>query len=118
LLPIHSALQQGIKVSLHADQPMFESQPFRLIQTAIERKTNQGRIIAPNEKVDIMQAIKMLTIDAAWQIGMEDKIGSLEQGKCADFIILNRNPLEVAVEELEGIECLETFISGNSVVRA
>ncbi len=115
ILPIHSTHKEGIKVTLHADQPMFESKPFRLIQTAVERKTDTGRIIAADESVSLLDAIKMLTIDAAWQIDMENKIGSLEKGKYADFIILDKNPFDVSIEKLDQIQCLETFVNGNKV---
>lgn len=115
MLPVRSALEKEILVSLHADQPMFESKPFRLIQTAVERKTKSGMDLGMAERLNIMEAIKALTIHAAWQIHMEDKLGSLEQGKYADFIVLDKHPLEVPIEELHAIECLETYIHGNKV---
>ena len=115
LLPIASAGKKGVKYSLHADQPMFESKPFRLIQTAIERQTTSGDTIAYDQKIELLAALKAMTIDAAWQIHMEDKIGSLEKGKYADFIILDKNPFKIPVSELEDIKCLKTFVNGNLV---
>lgn len=115
ILPVNSTIKNDIIVSLHADQPMFESKPFRLIQTAVERKTDEGKTIGESEKIDRIEAIKALTINAAWQINMEDKLGSLEENKYADFIVLDKNPMEVAVEELQNIQCVETFINGNRV---
>ena len=115
LLPIASTGKKGIKYSLHADQPMFESKPFRLIQTAIERQTKSGDTIADNQKIELLAALKAMTIDAAWQIHMEDKIGSLEKGKYADFIILDKDPFKTPVTELENIQCLKTFVNGNLV---
>jgi len=116
ILPLNSTLKKGIISTLHADQPMFESKPFRLIQTAVERKTKSGKDLGSNEKIELLEAIKALTINAAWQIHMEDKIGSLAKGKYADFIILNQNPFEVATGKLDKIECVETFINGNSMI--
>lgn len=115
ILPINSVIQSGITATLHADQPMFESKPFRLIQTAVERKTKTGVEIGNDEKLELIDAIKALTVHAAWQINMEDKLGSLEEGKYADFLILNKDPFKVATEELHQIECVETFIHGNKV---
>lgn len=115
LLPINSAIRNDLIVSLHADQPMFESLPFRLIQTALQRETKTGRVIGEEESIGLMDAIKALTINAAWQINMEEKIGSLEKGKYADFIILDKNPMEAPLEQLHLIECIETFINGNKV---
>jgi predicted amidohydrolase YtcJ len=115
LLPLGSSLESGLKLSLHADQPMFASQPLRLIQTAVERKTRLGNKMSPEEQIDLMDAIKAMTIDAAWQIKKEDKLGSLTVGKYADFIVLDENPFAVPVSELQNIECLETYVSGNKV---
>lgn len=115
MMPIGSTLNKGIKFSLHADQPMFESHPFRLIQTAVERKTVTGGAINEQEKIGLTEAIKSMTINAAWQINMEDKIGSLEKGKYADFIIVDKNPYEIPIQDLENIKCLKTYVHGNLV---
>jgi predicted amidohydrolase YtcJ len=115
MLPVATTQKRGIVFSLHADQPMFESKPFRLIQTAVERRTRSGKLIGEEQKVILMEALKALTIHAAWQIHMEDKIGSLEEGKYADFIILDQNPFTVPSGELEKIKCLETYVHGNRI---
>jgi len=115
ILPLKSSLDSGIIGTLHADQPMFESQPFRLIQTAVERKTKSGDTIGPEERIDVLEAIKCLTIHAAHQIHKEDKLGTLAKGKYADFIVLDRNPLTVPVESIDQVQCLQTFIHGNQV---
>lgn len=115
ILPVAAAQRQSIKYSLHADQPMFPSRPFRLIQTAIERKTKSGDTIGEDQKITLLEAIQAMTIHAAWQINMEDKIGSLEVGKDADFIVLDKNPFEIPTERLEDIRCLQTFVHGNLV---
>jgi predicted amidohydrolase YtcJ len=113
ILPIKDIQDAHIKYTLHADQPMFDSDPFRLIQTAVERQSRGGQIIGENQKVSVLDAIKSLTIDAAWQINMEDKIGSLTKGKYADFAVFDKNPLTVPIEELSQIKCLRTVINGN-----
>ena len=115
ILPIGSVNESGIKFSLHADQPMFESNPFSLIQTAVERKTLSGDTLGINQRITVTEAIKSMTINAAWQINMEDKIGSLEKGKYADFIILDKNPLNIQTNKLNTIKCLEVYINGNLV---
>lgn len=115
ILPLQSTLNQDLILTLHADQPMFESRPFRLIQTAVERKTKEGRIINVDEKIELLDAIKALTIHAAWQINMEDKIGSLEVGKYADFIVIDRNPFEIPIENLEDVRIIATYVNGNKV---
>jgi hypothetical protein len=115
ILPIASTKKGEIKYSLHADQPMFESKPFRLIQTAVERKTKSGYLIGEGEKIELLEAIRSMTINPAWQINMDEKIGSLEIGKYADFIILDINPFTVPTHKLEDIKCLKTFVNGNQI---
>ena len=94
---------------------MFKSDPFRLIQTAVERKTLTGNVLGDGEQITVIDAIKALTINAAWQINMENKIGSLEKGKYADFIVLDKNPLITETAKLSTIKCLKTYINGNLV---
>ena len=115
ILAMGSAKRAGLKFAMHADQPMFESKPFRLIQTAVERKTRSGSIIADDQKITVMDALKSMTINAAYSIDMENRIGSLKNGKYADFIILDKNPLEIPTSDLEKIKVLKTFINGNQV---
>lgn len=115
VLPLRSSQKAGIVGTLHADQPMFESKPFRLIQTAMERKTKNGKVLGVAEQIDLMEAIKSLTINAAVQINKEDQIGSLKAGKYADFIILDTNPFSIPVDRLEQVRCLEVYINGNPV---
>jgi len=115
LLPLRSTLENGLTLSLHADQPMFASHPFRLIQTAVERKTRLGNPMSQDQRIELIDAIKAMTISAAWQIHKEDKLGSLTVGKYADFIVLDSDPFSTPFSELENIKCLETYVSGNKV---
>ncbi|MEM6768830.1 MAG: amidohydrolase family protein [Bacteroidota bacterium] len=87
------------------------------IQSAVERTTKEGRVIGEEEKISLLVAIKSLTLYAAWQLNMEDKLGSLEKGKYADFIILDRDPFTTAITELDQIQCTQTYINGNVVRR-
>ena len=115
ILPLLSAQNRGIKYSLHADQPMFESNPLRLIQTAVERQTKEGDTLGFDQGITTLNAIKAMTINAAWQIHMEDKIGSLKKGKYADFVILDKNPLQTPVSQIQDIKILKTYVNGNQV---
>ncbi len=115
ILPIGTAQANNIIYSMHADQPMFESKPFRLIQTAVERQTKEGDTLGFNQKISVLNGIKAMTINAAWQIHMEDKIGSLKKGKYADFVILDKNPLKIPTKELQNIKIIKTVINGNVV---
>ncbi len=112
MLPIKSALTQGHKCSLHADAPMYPEDPFSLLQTAVTRKTKTGIVIGGAEKITVMEGLKALTINSAWQLHMEKKIGSIKPGKYADLIILDKNPLKVPPETLKNIKILKTIVNG------
>lgn len=115
ILPIASLINAGLKYSFHADQPMFPSRPFHLIQTAVLRQTKEDFVLGAPQKITVLEGLKAMTINAAWQIKMEDKIGSIKTGKYADLIVLDKNPLEIAVEDLRNIKVLKTYIGGNEV---
>jgi hypothetical protein len=113
MLPVNRSRTEGLYYSLHADAPMYPEEPLSLLQTAVTRKTREGDIIGPDEAVSVMEGLKALTIYAAWQLKMEKKLGSIEPGKYADLIILDRNPLKVNPDSLRDIRVLNTFVNGN-----
>ena len=115
MLPVGSTGKAGLYYSLHADAPMYPEEPLSLLQTAVTRKTREGEIIGPHEAISVPDGLKALTIYAAWQINMEKKIGSIEPGKYADLIILDRNPLKVNPDSLREIRVLNTFVNGKEV---
>lgn len=118
MLPVQWAKQNDLVYSLHSDQPMFPSEPFSLMHTAVNRKTKEEEKIGPDQAIDIQQALKAVTINAAWQIKMEDKIGSIKVGKYADFVVVDQNPLETPKEELRNIAVSQTIVNGQTVYKA
>jgi hypothetical protein len=94
---------------------MYPEEPLSLLQTAVTRKTREGEIIGPHEAVSVMEGLKALTIYPAWQLKMEKKLGSIEPGKYADLIILDRNPLKANPDSLRDIRVLNTYVNGNEV---
>ncbi len=115
ILPIQNAENNGLIYSLHADQPMFESNPIHLIHTAVNRNTREGNLIGEKEQISVESALKALTINAAWQMNMEEKIGTITVGKYADFVVLDKNPLDVPSEEIININVLRTIINGKQI---
>lgn len=109
------AIDAGHRLSLHCDDPMFPGLPLSVMETVVTRKTDRGEAIGTAEKVTVEEGLRMLTIDAAWQIHMEDKIGSIELGKYADFVVLEENPYEVQENHLSDIKVLGTYKDGNKV---
>jgi len=115
-MPLGSAFAAGHRASIHTDNPATPVDPFRVISTAVTRKTkNTGVILGPAERVTIDDALKAVTINAAWQLFEDAQRGSITIGKAADFVLLSHNPLRVQIENLKDISVLCTWIDGNKV---
>jgi len=115
ILPIRTVNDSSVIFSLHADNPMFEANPLSLVRTAVVRSTESGHVIGSDERVQLYDALKAVTIFAAWQVGMDKELGSIEPGKYADLVILSTNPFTVPPREVGSIEVLETLVAGNSI---
>lgn len=117
LLPIKTAASAGLAYAMHADKPMFESDPISLMSTAIQRQTRQGDTLGFDQALSIEECLRAMTINAAWQLQMEDKIGSIKAGKYADFVVLDQNPLQTTPENFRDISILQTIVNGNTVYK-
>jgi predicted amidohydrolase YtcJ len=115
VFPIKTFTAQQVPFSFHADQPMYEADPLSLVSTAVNRTTQSGLVINKNEGITVWKALQAVTIDAAWQLHLEQKLGSIEKGKYADFVILDKNPLKVAPATISTIQVLETIVAGNQL---
>ena len=112
-MPLGSAFAVGHTASIHTDNPATPVDPFRVISTAVTRKTkDRGDILGPNERVTINDALKAVTINAAWQLFEDDQRGSITVGKAADFVLLSHNPLRIQPENIKNISALCTWIDG------
>lgn len=118
IFPIFSTIQAGIPFSLHADMPQFIPNPLLLANTAVTRTTESGNVYNEAERISVLDALKSITINAAWQVHMEDKIGSIKPGKYADLVILDRNPLNESEGDMGKIKVLETIVAGNTVFKS
>ena len=74
-------------------------------------------MLGQEQTITVMEALKAVTLNGAYQIFEEDKKGSIEVGKTADFAVLERNPLTVPKEEIREIKVLETIKSGETIFR-
>lgn len=113
--PAGSAVAAGLRISLHNDPPVTPEEPLRNISVATTRIAPSGRVLAPDERLTVDQAIRAQTLDAAWQLFADDVIGSLELGKYADLVVLSKDPRTVAPEEIADLEVFATFLGGRQV---
>ena len=112
--PIASAIKLGIPYTTHDDAPIFDIDPLMTIWSAVNRMTKSGQILGADERISVLDAIKGVTINAAYQ-HHEDKItGSIEAGKRADLVILNDNPLACDKLHIKDIDVLETIMGGKT----
>ena len=115
--PTASALENGITFTFHQDSPVIEPNMMETIHCAVNRKTKSGVLLGENERISVIEALKAVTINAAYQYFEEDKKGSIKVGKNADFVILDKNPLEVPIEHLKDIKILETIKDGVTIYK-
>jgi len=115
MVGVKTGITAGLIHSFHQDTPIYMDTPFMVMHCAVTRKTVNGNIIGADEAITVDEAIKGVTINAAYQIFMDKKIGSLEVGKYADMVVASANPKEVAPDDLEKIEILQTYVEGKLV---
>jgi len=113
ITPLASAIKAGIRTTLHSDAPLAPPQPLKAASVHMTRETRQGGVSNAGEKLTKAQALKAITLDAAWSLGLDDKIGSIEAGKRADFAILDSNPLETAPENWPDIKVWGVMLGGD-----
>ena len=113
--PVKSVLEQGILMALSSDAPVVKNfNPFKGLSAAVTRKNNEGQPIAPEETISVSDALKAYTYNAAKISGLQHQ-GSLQKGNLADVILLDRNPLTTAENDLSKIKVLQTFVDGKEV---
>jgi hypothetical protein len=110
--PLRSSLDRGIRFTLHNDTPVTPVDPLLLVWAAVNRMTRNGQVLGPAERISVEQALRAVTIDAAWQNFEENDRGSIETGKLADFTILEMNPLAVPQERIRDIRVAGVVIGG------
>ena len=111
--PARWALDAGVRFSSHLDTPVTPMLPLQAVWSQVERESTGGVVIGPAQRIGRMPALRAVTIDAAWQVFMEDEIGSIESGKRADLVVLSENPL--TAEDIRGIKVDRTVIDGATV---
>jgi predicted amidohydrolase YtcJ len=113
--PTNSALQRGMRFTEHHDAPVAKPDAIRILWCTVNRVSRSGEVIGPDQRVSPYIALKSMTEWAAYQGFTEDLKGTLETGKLADLVILDRNPLKVEPMAIRDIKVMETIKEGKSI---
>jgi predicted amidohydrolase YtcJ len=107
-----SALQRNIPLAFHSDLPMAPAEPLFLAWCGATRRTESGRVAAPEQRVSIDEALRAVTIGAAYTWRMEHEIGSIAPGKAATFTVLGTDPYEGSADDLKDHTVVGTVYQG------
>ncbi len=118
LSPARAAIERGISFSNHSDFAVTPLNSMFILWTSVSRTSRTGQVIGADQRLTPLEGLRALTIDSAYQYGEEKEKGSLEPGKLADLVVLDKNPTKVPVDEIKDIKVMETFKEGTSVYRA
>lgn len=112
MVPHGDVVKNGGSLSFHSDMPMAPAKPMQLVWAAVNRFTAEGAVAGPQHRVSLDVALKAITVDAAYSIRMEQRVGSIEVGKDANLTVLTQSPYDVAPEKLKDIQVWGTMLEG------
>ncbi|MEG1750310.1 MAG: amidohydrolase [Raoultibacter sp.] len=112
---VKDALDLGLHYTFHNDTPVLHPNLLEAVWCAVNRLTKGGLQLGADQAVGVYDALKAITIQGAYQYGEEDRKGTLEAGKLADLVILEKNPLKVSERDIRDIKVLETIKEGDSI---
>lgn len=107
-----SVLGRGIPLSYHSDLPMAPADPLGLAWCGVNRTTPAGRVAGPNQRISVHDALRAVTIEAAYSWRMEDELGSIAPGKLANFTVLSEDPYEVDPRDLDKVDVVGVVYEG------
>ena len=118
LSPMRAAIDRGLRPTNHTDFNVSPIDQMFVVWTAVNRVSRGGEVIGPDQRVTPLEALKAITINAAFQYFEEKSKGSLEPGKLADLVILDKNPLKVDPMTIKDIKVVETIKEGKTISKA
>jgi predicted amidohydrolase YtcJ len=118
-LPVKTAVDMGIPVALGSDYPCSpDTRPQLTLWSAVMRQTLTGRVIGPQERVDIRQALRLHTMGSAYAAHEEDMRGSIEVGKNADFVVWSDDLYTIPTDKIRDAKAELTIVEGQIVHKA
>ena len=113
--PCKWAEEEGLVLNLHQDMPVTRPNMLHSIWCAVNRVSRTGKIIGEEQKITVYQAFRAASYGGAYEYNEEDRKGTLESGKKADMIIMDKDPFAMDPMEIKNIEILETIKDGDTV---
>ena len=107
-----SVLKNNIPLSFHSDLPMCPSDPMMMASYAVNRVTPSGRVAGPEQRISVHDALRAVTIEAAYSWQREHELGSIEVGKIANFTVLNDDPYDIDPTRLARIPVIAPIFEG------
>ncbi len=112
MVPMGEVVKNRMSFSFHSDMPMAPAKPLQLVWAGVNRLTAEGEVAGPEHRVTLDQALKAVTIDAAYSIQLEKRVGSITVGKDANLTVLEQDPYEVESGKLKDIAVWGTMLEG------
>lgn len=116
--PVRSTIERGMRYTLHNDSPVVPSDCRMLLWSAVNRVTRSGKVLGEEQRIGADEALRGITIDAAYQHFEDDIKGSIEAGKLADLVIVEQDPVHIDTAELRNLSIAETIKRGETIYRA
>ncbi|QDL38446.1 amidohydrolase [Rhodoferax sediminis] len=107
-----TALEHGVPLAIHSDAPITPLGPLFTAWCAVNRLTSSSRVLGASERISVADALQAITLGAAFTLGLDDRIGSIEVRKFADFCVLDEDPLAVVPEALKDLRIAGTVLGG------
>ena len=116
--PVRSTIARGMRYTLHNDSPVVPSDCRMLLWSAVNRETRSGKVLGEDQRVSALDALRGITIDAAYQHFEDDIKGSIEPGKFADLVIAEEDPETMKASALRDLAITETVKRGETIFQA
>ena len=115
VFPARSAMEAGLTVTGHTDYPFLPADWRECVEAAVTRTSREGKVTGPDQAVSVTDALRMFTINGAWQTHEESLKGSIEVGKYADLCVLQENILEIPAEQIHNVTVVGSVVDGKIV---
>ena len=112
-----TALREGVPLAIHSDAPVTPLGPLFTAWCAVNRRTASGRTLGEQERIGVADALRTITLGAAYTLGLDGEVGSIETGKRADFAVLEDDPETIGGERLKDVRVWGT-VQGGRIFRA